>query len=205
MVLAISICLLISMLGTVVLGAWVVDLRWRSRAQDQELRSIGGAVERVGQDVMALHQGDRRRALAVAVTAVPTAAADSSDVGPSDSEPPSAPPRRIPPDVATLLVRSIAGGDRVPRDASPGAAVISGAQEELALVAEMLLGINTKFREAWPEPPAIGNVLTALSDRILAGLELLVHERGGAPPPAPAADDDEPPPSSDSGGGPLTH
>jgi hypothetical protein len=111
----------------------------------------------------------------------------------------------MPPDVAALLVRSLAGGDRGPRDESPGAAVISGAQEELALVAEMLLAIDTKFQEAWPEPPAIDNVLTALSDRILAGLELLSHEGGGVPPPPPAADDDEPPSSSDPGGGALTH
>jgi hypothetical protein len=123
--------------------------------------------------------------------------------GHGDSSPPSAPRQRMPPDVAALLVRSLAGGDRGPRDESPGAAVISGAQEELALVAEMLLAIDTKFREAWPEPPAIGNVLTALSDRILAGLELLSHEGGGAPPPA--ANDDEPPSSSDPGGGALPH
>lgn len=65
------------------------------------------------------------------------------------------------------------------------------------------LAIDTNFQEAWPEPPAIGNVLTALSDRLLAGLELLSHQ-GGDPPP-PAADDDEPPPSSDPGGGTLLH
>jgi len=131
-----------------------------------------------------------------------------------EATPPSSPPllgagpgtpRPIKPDVAALLVRSLAGGERGQRDASPRAAVISGAQEELALVAEMLLGIDTKFREGWPEPPAIGNVLMALSDRMLAGLELLSHERGVGPPPPPKADDDEPPPSSDQGGGPLPH
>jgi hypothetical protein len=227
MLLALAFCLTVTIVLIVSLGAWVVDLRARSLQQEQDLRSLHGGLERVARDVLTLHQGDRRRVLAVAVNTLPNALARTADRAPedataadssrasrtdreeedprSDSAPPSAPRRKIPPDVATLLVRSIAGGDRGPRDASTGAAVIWGAQKELVLVAEMLLAIDTRFREAWPEPPAIGHVLTALSDRILAGLELLSHERGGAPPPPPAADDDEPPPSSGSGGGPLTH
>jgi hypothetical protein len=126
----------------------------------------------------------------------------SSDAG--DSVPPSAPRQEMPPDASILLVRSLTGADRG-HHGSPGTAVISGAQEELALVAEMLLAIDTKYPEVWPDPPAIGNVLMALSDRILAGLEILPQEGGGAPPSPSAAEDDEAPPSSEPGGGPLPH
>jgi hypothetical protein len=227
---ALSIALGATSFSVVFLAAWVIDLRAHSREQDAELRSLRGTLDRVEHDVVSLWPGDRRRPLAEAVAAVPNAlartAADSSptsqtggakepralpspspapEVDSSDDAPPSAPQRRMPPDVAALLVRSFAGGDRGAHDESPGAAVISGAQEELALVAEMLLAIDTKFQEAWPEPPPIGNVLTALSDRLVAGLELLSHQGGGPPPPPPAADEDEPPPSSNPGGGALPH
>jgi hypothetical protein len=122
-----------------------------------------------------------------------------------DSAPSSAPRQRMPPDVGAPLARSVVGGDRGPRDESLGVALISGAQEELGLVAEMLLAIDTEAQDTWPEPRAIGSVLRGLSDRLLAGLALLAREGGGAPPPPPAADDDEPPASSDPGGGSLPH
>lgn len=210
---ALSIALSATTFSLVFLAAWVIDLRARSLQQETELRSLRSALDRVAQDVVTLWAGDRRHLVAEQGNAVPDALARTANhalggTAAADSAPPSAPQRRVPPDVTTLLVRSLAGGDRGANDESPGAAVISGAQEELALVAEMLLAIDTKTPEAAPEPAAIGSVLTALSDRILVGLELLAREGGGAPPPPPpppAADDDEPPSSSDPGGGALPH